>query len=125
MEAAESNLRYSLDTEYMEEARKYTGKDTPDTVTKKLQALVERAARKAGYNSPKLYHGTQAFGFTRFDLSKGNGLIFASSNLDTSLTYSGETTRSTVSYTHLSSKKKEKALDALHQHFSETLGNVL
>ena len=28
-------------------------------------------------------------------------------------------------YTHLSSKKKEKALDALHQHFAESLPNVL
>ena len=28
-------------------------------------------------------------------------------------------------YTHLSSTKKEKALDALHQHFSETLANAL
>ncbi len=28
-------------------------------------------------------------------------------------------------YTHLSAKKKEKALDALHQHFAESLPNVL
>lgn len=28
-------------------------------------------------------------------------------------------------YTHLSAKKKEKALNALHQHFSETLAGVL
>ena len=32
--------------------------------------MVENAAKKAGYNSPVLYHGTNSFGFTVFDLAK-------------------------------------------------------
>ena len=32
------------------------------------QKMVDEAAKAAGYNSPKLYHGTKNFGFTEFDL---------------------------------------------------------
>ena len=35
----------------------------------KAQQMVKDAAKAAGYNSPKLYHGSDAFGFTRIDTS--------------------------------------------------------
>jgi hypothetical protein len=38
-----------------------------DKVT--AQKMVDEAARKAGYNSPKLYHGTKTFGFTKVKTS--------------------------------------------------------
>ena len=57
------------------------------------QRLVEEAAKAAGYNTPKLYHGTPSFGFTEFDLSKGEMIIFATNSRLTAETYSGETER--------------------------------
>lgn len=47
------------DAEYLELAK------DPEANRDKLQAMVDEAAKKAGYNSPMLYHGTNAFGFTK------------------------------------------------------------
>ena len=96
--AAEGGVRNSLDIddEYMDMAKDYTaGKATPEQ-TRALEQDVEKAARMAGYNSPKLYHGTTSFGFTKFDLKKGGGLIFASSDRNTAGTYSGETDKTLI-----------------------------
>ena len=57
------------------------------------QKMVDEAAKAAGYDTPRLYHGTGAFGFTEFDLDKGEHAIFASSNLEVAKTYVGETDR--------------------------------
>ena len=59
---------------------------------KTAQRMVEEAARKAGYDSPLLYHGTQAFGFTKVKTSgveKGAewSPFFAASKEDISATY--------------------------------------
>lgn len=54
------------------------------------QKMVDQAAKEAGYNSPLLYHGTKAFGFTEFDLSKMDDERIAS-------TYSGVIGRRDVS----------------------------
>ena len=32
--------------------------------------MVSEGATAAGYDSPKLYHGTKAFGFNEFDMDK-------------------------------------------------------
>ncbi len=57
----------------------------------KAQRMVDEAARTAGYNSPLLYHGTSAFGFTEFDLSKADDgrTIFLTSSEEIASTYSG------------------------------------
>ena len=39
------------------------------------QKMVDAAARAAGYDSPKLYHGTQGFGFTKIDTRKSDDRI--------------------------------------------------
>lgn len=39
------------------------------------QRMVNKAALRAGCATPKLYHGTTAFGFTEFDFSKTDGQI--------------------------------------------------
>lgn len=59
--------------------------------TRLAQRMVNEAAGEAGYNSPQLYHGTQNFGFTEFDLNKmGDGRsIFLTSSRDIASTYSG------------------------------------
>ncbi|MBQ4572136.1 MAG: hypothetical protein IJA80_02515 [Clostridia bacterium] len=66
------------------------------------QKLVEDAAKKAGYNSPILYHGTKSFGFTEFDLQKMDDgrCIFLTSNNNIASTYSGVTGSRDVSDTY-------------------------
>ena len=37
-----------------------------------VQKMVDEAARRTGYDTPKLYHGTTAFGFTEFDFARSD-----------------------------------------------------
>ena len=94
--AEAGGVRNSLDTDYMDLAKRYSAGKASMSDIGELQKSVEQAAKQAGYNSPKLYHGTTAFGFTKFDLAKGGGLIFASSDRNTASTYSGETDRTRI-----------------------------
>ena len=83
------DIRYELrdkrDTEYAKLAK------DPEKNEKRLSQLVEQAAKAEGYDSPLLYHGTQSFGFTAFDLAKTDDgrSIFLTSNPDIASTYSG------------------------------------
>lgn len=83
------DLRYSSrtasDSEYLKLAQ------NPEENREALSKMVENAAREAGYDSPMLYHGTQSFGFTNFDLDKMDDKrsIFLTSNPDIAATYSG------------------------------------
>lgn len=83
------DIRYSsrtaLDSEYLNLAQ------NPEENREALSRMVEQAAREAGYDSPMLYHGTQSFGFTNFDLDKMDDKrsIFLTSNPDIAATYSG------------------------------------
>lgn len=83
-EDVKNETKYSraLDQEYMAAVRE--GDEETEA------RLVEQAARSAGYDSPKLYHGTGAFGFTEFDLKLGENLIFAASNREVSESYVGK-----------------------------------
>lgn len=58
---------------------------------KTARKMVDEAAKAAGYNSPLLYHGTRAFGYTEFDLSKMDDKrsIFLTDNERIASTYSG------------------------------------
>lgn len=83
-----ADIKFSLkakDTEYLELAK------NPEQNEARLREMVEEAAKEAGYNSPKLYHGTSAFGFTEFDISKSDDkrTIFLTSNEKIASTYSG------------------------------------
>ena len=83
------DIRYSSrtasDSEYLNLAQ------NPEENREALSRMVENAAREAGYDSPMLYHGTQSFGFTNFDLDKMDDKrsIFLTSNPDIAATYSG------------------------------------
>lgn len=80
------DIRYSSrDSEYLNLAQ------NPEKNREALSRMVENAARDAGYDSPMLYHGTQSFGFTNFDLDKMDDKrsIFLTSNPDIAATYSG------------------------------------
>ena len=73
------------DREYLELAK------NPEENQDELQTMVDEAARAAGYDSPRLYHGTRSFGFTEFDLAKMDDRrsIFLTSNPEIASTYSG------------------------------------
>lgn len=82
---ARYSLRKSSDTEYAELAK------DPEKNAARLNAMVEAAAKEAGYDSPLLYHSTQSFGFTNFDLSNMDDgrSIFLTSSPEIASTYSG------------------------------------
>lgn len=84
-ESALYSSRTASDSEYLNLAQ------NPEENREALSRMVEQAAREAGYDSPMLYHGTQSFGFTNFDLDKMDDKrsIFLTSNPDIAATYSG------------------------------------
>ena len=90
------------------------------------QKMVDEAAKKAGYDSPKLYHGTAAFGFTEFnpELADDGISIFTSNDSLVAETYSGPTRnrnisdRATITPEALESYSAEKLLSLLKKHFS-------
>jgi hypothetical protein len=90
------------------------------------QRMVEDAAREAGYDSTKLYHGTNSFGFTKFDPQKSDDRIsiFATSNSQVAETYSGETARrkisekATITPEALESASPEELLKLLQENIS-------
>lgn len=77
------DIRYSIDVSY---DAAYKNNDT-----EAMDKLVREAAVAAGFDSPKLYHGTGKFGFTEFDLSKmdDKSTVFLTSNPEIASTYSG------------------------------------
>ena len=91
------------------------------------QRMVEDAAKKAGYDSPKLYHGTNSFGFTKFDPHKSDDRIsiFATSNSQVAETYSGETARrkmsekATITPEALENASPEELLKLLQENISK------
>ena len=101
MESKNQEEKFSIDLEAeIEKAREAGNQIDVDYLTAvrdgdmdTAQRLVARAAKRAGYDSPKLYHGTAAFGFTEFDLEKGDKLIFAANKPEIAETYVGETNR--------------------------------
>lgn len=78
-----NSKRNSLDVEYLNAVEE--GNE------EKMQTLVQQAARAAGYDSPKLYHGTQEFGFTQLDTSMSDDgfTFFATNNPSIASSYSG------------------------------------
>ena len=64
------NVKYSLDEQRAEDKAYLSLAEDPKRNRGKLQEMVNAAAERAGYDSPDLYHGTRAFGFTEFDLAK-------------------------------------------------------
>jgi hypothetical protein len=89
--------------------------------------LVREAANRAGYDSPMLYHGTQNFGFTEFDLDKMDDgrSIFTTDSKELASTYSG---RLAVRRIESNTKKareiyengtKEEKLRFIQEHYGE------
>ena len=102
-----------------------------DTETE--QMMVDEAAKAAGFDSPKLYHGTTSFGFTRFNpaLSNDKIAIFATNSKAIAQTYSGgnaEKTRvserSGITPEQLETAKPETILKLLQDNVSKNIEMV-
>ena len=65
----ETNIRDFLYSDRNKDAEYLNLAKNPEENEARLRQLVEEAARNAGYNSPKLYHGTKMFGFTKVKTS--------------------------------------------------------
>lgn len=104
-----SDKNSDRDTEYL------TAVNNNDMET--AQKLVDEAARKAGYNSPLLYHGTNSFGFTEFDLDKMDDKrsIFLTSDEEIASTYSGVTGARSVSDIYKKDMSKMSAADLVKE----------
>lgn len=81
----------------------------------KQAELVREAARRAGYDSPMLYHGTQNFGFTKLDTEKSDDKIsfFATNNLSIASSYSGSNKERRI--TEDTTISDDKIADALEE----------
>lgn len=56
-----------------------------------MSRYVDEAARRAGYNSPKVFHGTRFFGWTRYkDDSHDTPFIYTSTDSSVSANYAGD-----------------------------------
>lgn len=91
-----SNTKYSYeeaDKEYLELAK------DPKKNESKLRQLVEAAARRAGYISDLLFHGTNRFGFTKVDVTESDDKMsfFATDNELVAATYFYQPDESKVS----------------------------
>ena len=91
----EPEIRYSLTEEEKQRDEEYLDAvSVGDNYHAEL--LLNDAAEAAGYDTPELYHGTKGFGFTEFDLDRGEQMIFATNKRELAETYSGETSRSSL-----------------------------
>ena len=107
-----AGVRYSvIDSDYM------AAVERGDMET--AQEMVDEAAKKAGYNSPVLYHGSPSFGFTQIYTKKSNDHIsfFATDSMQTAGTYSGTSTVRNIGDTSESSL-------GMYQFYANTDGMV-
>lgn len=88
--------------------------------TETAQKMVDDAARKSGYNSGLLYHGTSGFGFTQIDTSKSDDGIsfFATDSLENAQTYSGQD-----NVKNIKDANREGAIDKLTKSYSNEVDN--
>lgn len=114
------NNAISNDAAYLSLAEKFRSGTATEAETEQLQKAVEEAAKKAGYDTPILYHGTNSFGFTEFDLSKMDDKrsIFATSSQDVARTYSGATGTRAISEKplNISQMSDTEVVDALNDY---------
>lgn len=89
--------------EYLELAK------NPEKNEARLRELVDMAAKKAGYDV-KAYHGTNQFGFTKFDASKSDdeSTLFFTDNIRVASTYAGRDTYGVKRIADAKSFKYEK-----------------
>lgn len=108
----------AIDDEYSYVLEKY-GEDSWQVAD-----IINKAAVRAGYNSPKLWHGTNKFGFTWFDLNRMDDKqsIFLTSSPIMASSYSGKTgTRKISSYDRrdISKLHGKELVDKANEAFRE------
>ena len=92
--AEDEAVRFSIPVTPQQNEEYVSAVESGDMET--AQRMVDEAAKAAGYDSPKLYHGTKAFGFTVFSDPKKVGYFFTDS-VAVASTYSGKENETAVS----------------------------
>lgn len=109
--------RTHTDTDYLDAVAR------GDMVT--AQKMVDEAAREAGYNSPKLYHGTPRFGFTKIETEGVEDWMqwspfFATDSLETAATYSGQDETREVGY-----KGEDVDIEKLEESYNDAVWSFI
>ena len=116
---AQARVSSKADADYLDAVER------GDMVT--AQRMVDEAAKASGYDSPKLYHGTNKFGFTKFLAENSDDRLsfFLSNNKLVAETYSGKTDRHLISERAsitpegLEEASPEKLLELLREYINE------
>lgn len=116
----------AMDNEYLELAK------DPEKNEAELSKMVEEVAKANGYDSPKLYHGTQpqndkgGFGFAKFDLSKmdDGATIFLTDNDYVAESYAGTLNKRNISGKQFDPLKASddaviRKFNELHEHHDD------
>lgn len=93
-----ADIRYSSKLQLQQKRDEDYSAAIRENDTETAGRLVKEAAEDAGYTED-IYHGTGAFGFTKFDLGKmdDGASIFATTDRRVAESYSGETNRELIS----------------------------
>ena len=116
-----NGVAYSLkDSEYLELAK------NPEQNEAKLQAMVDEAAKRAGYTK-KVYHGTNQFGFTQVEttgVEEGVGWspFFASDSVETSGTYSVISKERHINEEYEGDSVAEDAIEEIDSEIDDAIG---
>ena len=102
------DIRYSSKLQLQQKRDEDYSAAIRENDTETAARLVKEAAEAAGYTED-IYHGTGAFGFTKFDLGKmdDGASIFATTDRRVAESYSGETNRELIS------KRAGESVDAI------------
>ena len=84
-DTGEQDIRYSVREEEEKNQEYMLAIEGGDE--KVVQRMVDQEARKKGFSTETAYHGTDAFGFTVFDMDQSQGQIFVAYNPDIAKTY--------------------------------------
>lgn len=103
-----ADIRYSSKLQLQQKRDEDYSAAIRENDTETAGRLVKEAAEDAGYTED-IYHGTGAFGFTKFDLGKmdDGASIFATTDRRVAESYSGETNRELIS------KRAGESVDAI------------
>lgn len=122
--------KFSLDEEYSDAVKNNDTETAQKLVDNK--AMSWGAYSENGKNPTKLYHGTESFGFTAFDLSKmdDGASIFLTNKPEIASTYSGVETENNIQHTinsikAISSKVKSMSIYEIEKSLNSlTHGNT-
>lgn len=115
------DIRYSREVSTEQDQEYMDAVESGDEETQ--ERIIREVANRAGYTSPKLFHGTDAFGFTRIDNTApgADGFSFwAASRADMSGTYTQYAKTRKVG-SEISDEEYDAAIDEVNQNIDDAL----